>query len=113
MDVVKVTGKPLPRFIPAKCYTPIQTFLLNEQPSVRRARPPVGWQSTVLHEAHRTTVCACNSVSNRAHTHLIASLFSVSGATSLRLSSWTGGLQQRGPSGGGRERKDERGRRWW
>ena len=27
--------------------------------AVRRALPPEGWQSTVLHEPHSTTVCAC------------------------------------------------------
>jgi hypothetical protein len=26
---------------------------------VSRARPPVGWQSTVAHPPHTTTVCAC------------------------------------------------------
>ena len=34
-------------------------FLLNEQPSVNRALPPVGWQSTVEHPAQMTTVWAC------------------------------------------------------
>jgi len=34
-------------------------FLRNEQPSVRRALPPVGWQSTVEQPAQMTTVCAC------------------------------------------------------
>lgn len=34
-------------------------FLRNEQPSVRRALPPVGWQRTVEHPAQITTVCAC------------------------------------------------------
>jgi hypothetical protein len=33
-------------------------FLRNEQPSVKRARPPVGWQRTVAHEAQTTTVWA-------------------------------------------------------
>lgn len=28
-------------------------------PSVSRALPPVGWQSTLAHEPQRTTVCAC------------------------------------------------------
>lgn len=27
-------------------------------PSVNRAFPPVGWQSTLAHAPHRTTVCA-------------------------------------------------------
>ena len=27
-------------------------------PSVKRARPPVGWHKTVPHEEHKTTVCA-------------------------------------------------------
>ena len=31
------------------------TFLLNEQPSVRRALPPVGWHNTVLQFPHSTT----------------------------------------------------------
>jgi hypothetical protein len=31
------------------------TFLLNEQPSVRRALPPVGWHKTVLQFPHSTT----------------------------------------------------------
>jgi hypothetical protein len=34
------------------------TFLRNEQPSVRRALPPVGWHNTVLQFPHSTTVCA-------------------------------------------------------
>merc|ERR1719311_1228261 len=34
------------------------TFRRNEQPSVRRARPPVGWQSMTLQLPQRTTVCA-------------------------------------------------------
>jgi hypothetical protein len=34
-------------------------FLRNEQPSVKRAFPPVGWQRTVEHPAQMTTVCAC------------------------------------------------------
>lgn len=34
-------------------------FLLNEQPSVRRALPPVGWQRTVAQEPQMTTVWAC------------------------------------------------------
>lgn len=34
-------------------------FLLNEQPSVNRALPPVGWQRTVEQPAQMTTVCAC------------------------------------------------------
>jgi len=34
-------------------------FLRNEQPSVRRAFPPVGWQSTVEQPAQMTTVWAC------------------------------------------------------
>jgi hypothetical protein len=34
------------------------TFLRKEQPSVKRALPPVGWQRTVLHEAQKTTVAA-------------------------------------------------------
>jgi hypothetical protein len=33
-------------------------FLRNEQPSVKRALPPVGWQRTVEHPAQMTTVCA-------------------------------------------------------
>lgn len=33
-------------------------FLLNEQPSVKRALPPVGWQRTVEHPAQMTTVWA-------------------------------------------------------
>jgi hypothetical protein len=32
-------------------------FRLNEHPSVSRARPPVGWHSTVEQLPHRTTVC--------------------------------------------------------
>ena len=32
---------------------------LNEQPSVSRALPPVGWHNTVLQLPHRTTVWAC------------------------------------------------------
>jgi hypothetical protein len=31
----------------------------NYAPSVSRALPPVGWQSTLAHEPQRTTVCAC------------------------------------------------------
>ena len=31
------------------------TFPLNEQPSVRRALPPVGWHKTVLQFPHSTT----------------------------------------------------------
>jgi len=34
------------------------TFLLNEQPSVRRALPPVGWHKTVLQFPQSTTDCA-------------------------------------------------------
>lgn len=34
------------------------TFFLKEQPSVRRALPPVGWQSTVEQPPQITTVCA-------------------------------------------------------
>lgn len=34
-------------------------FRRNEQPSVRRALPPVGWQSTVVQPWQMTTVCAC------------------------------------------------------
>ena len=34
------------------------TFLLNEQPSVRRALPPVGWHNTVLQFPQSTTDCA-------------------------------------------------------
>jgi len=34
-------------------------FLRNEQPSVRRAFPPVGWHRTVEQPAQMTTVCAC------------------------------------------------------
>jgi hypothetical protein len=30
-------------------------------PSVNLALPPVGWHSTVAHEPHRTTVCACEN----------------------------------------------------
>ena len=33
-------------------------FLLNEQPSVNRAFPPVGWHRTVEQPAQITTVCA-------------------------------------------------------
>jgi len=33
-------------------------FLRNEQPSVSRALPPVGWQSTVVQPWQITTVCA-------------------------------------------------------
>jgi hypothetical protein len=33
-------------------------FLLNEQPSVKRALPPVGWQRTWEQPAQTTTVCA-------------------------------------------------------
>ena len=32
------------------------TFLRKEQPSVRRALPPVGWHNTVLQFPQRTTV---------------------------------------------------------
>ncbi len=32
------------------------TFLLKLHPSVSFALPPVGWHSTVLHEAQKTTV---------------------------------------------------------
>lgn len=35
------------------------TFLRKEQPSVSRALPPVGWQSTVEQPLQMTTVCAC------------------------------------------------------
>lgn len=38
---------------------PVLYFLLNEQPSVRRALPPVGWQRTVAQEPQMTTVWAC------------------------------------------------------
>ena len=34
-------------------------FLRNEHPSVKRAFPPVGWHSTVLHPPQMTTVWAC------------------------------------------------------
>merc|ERR1719238_2371630 len=34
------------------------TFLRKEQPSVSRARPPVGWQSMTLQLPQSTTVCA-------------------------------------------------------
>lgn len=34
-------------------------FRRNEQPSVRRALPPVGWQRTVEQPAQMTTVWAC------------------------------------------------------
>lgn len=34
-------------------------FLRNEQPSVKRAFPPVGWQRTVVQPWQMTTVCAC------------------------------------------------------
>lgn len=34
------------------------TFFLKEQPSVRRALPPVGWHSTVEQPPQMTTVCA-------------------------------------------------------
>jgi hypothetical protein len=30
-----------------------------DAPSVSRALPPVGWQSTLAHEPQMTTVCAC------------------------------------------------------
>lgn len=33
-------------------------FLRNEQPSVSRAFPPVGWHRTVEHPTHKTTVWA-------------------------------------------------------
>jgi len=33
-------------------------FFRNEQPSVRRALPPVGWHKTVEHDPQMTTVCA-------------------------------------------------------
>lgn len=36
---------------------PQSPFLLNEQPSVSRALPPVGTHSTVLQLGHTTTVC--------------------------------------------------------
>ena len=35
-----------------------RTFFRNEQPSVRRALPPVGWHSTVEQPLQMTTVCA-------------------------------------------------------
>jgi hypothetical protein len=38
---------------------PILYFLRNEHPSVSRALPPVGWQSTCEQPAHWTTVWAC------------------------------------------------------
>lgn len=34
-------------------------FLRNEQPSVKRALPPVGWQRTVVQPWQMTTVWAC------------------------------------------------------
>jgi hypothetical protein len=34
-------------------------FRRNEQPSVNRALPPLGWQRTVEQPAHMTTVWAC------------------------------------------------------
>merc|ERR1719231_8880 len=34
------------------------TFFRKEQPSVKRAIPPVGWQSIALQLPQRTTVCA-------------------------------------------------------
>lgn len=34
-------------------------FLRKEQPSVRRALPPVGWHRTVVHPWQMTTVWAC------------------------------------------------------
>ena len=34
-------------------------FLRNEQPSVKRALPPVGWHSTCEQPAQTTTVWAC------------------------------------------------------
>lgn len=43
---------------PHRCYREIY-FLRKEQPSVRRALPPVGWQRTVEQPAQTTTVCAC------------------------------------------------------
>jgi hypothetical protein len=39
--------------------TEVDHFLRNEHPSVSLALPPVGWQSTVVHPWHITTVCAC------------------------------------------------------
>ena len=43
------------------------TFFLNEHPSVSRALPPVGWQSTVEQLPQSTTVCAwLNTVVLRA-----------------------------------------------
>lgn len=43
-------------------YNIYSTFLRNEQPSVRRALPPVGWQRTVEQEAQNTTVAACENM---------------------------------------------------
>jgi len=34
------------------------TFLRKEQPSVKRALPPVGWHKTVEQDAQKTTVAA-------------------------------------------------------
>jgi hypothetical protein len=33
----------------------------KEQPSVRRALPPVGWQSVAEHDEHVTTVWECEN----------------------------------------------------
>lgn len=38
---------------------PYEQMGLRDAPSVNRAFPPVGWQSTLAQDPHRTTVCAC------------------------------------------------------
>lgn len=40
-------------------YSRVLYFLRKEQPSVRRALPPVGWHRTWEQPAQTTTVCAC------------------------------------------------------
>lgn len=44
---------------PTRQTTRVVYFLRNEQPSVRRALPPVGWHSTCEQPAQTTTVWAC------------------------------------------------------
>ena len=47
------------RSVPANVRSRHIYFLRKEQPSVRRALPPVGWQRTVEQPAQMTTVWAC------------------------------------------------------
>jgi len=37
----------------------VEKSKLIHAPSVSLAFPPVGWQSTLVHEGQTTTVCAC------------------------------------------------------